>query len=68
MTKSTTPMLDLLEEEHIFSVAAHTDGTFTLEEGCDNYFCVKLTYDQLRQLSEELSRLATSAEISQLPI
>jgi hypothetical protein len=47
-----------LADNRIVSVSKEDDGTFCVEEGCDNYFCGYLTREQLLAWAEELKALA----------
>ena len=58
-------MLEALANQRVMTVEAK-DGGFEVGEACDNYFSVRLTPEQLRQLAEELIALAhtSNAEVS----
>ena len=57
---SKYPMLDMLSDQRIFSLARHSKGHFVFAEECDRWFKVKVTTDGLLALSEELRQLALS--------
>ena len=50
-------ILDALKENRIFEIE-RIDGGFEITEGCDQYFRVRLTPEQLKALGEELMALA----------
>ena len=51
-------VMERLKEKRVVEFEAEDDGTFWVTEMCDEYFCEKLTKDELLQLSEELKTLA----------
>ncbi len=52
------PMLQMLKDKRVFDVDAVHDGMFQITEGCDGYFTVFLTEQELRQLGQELIAMA----------
>jgi hypothetical protein len=51
-------VLDALERENILKITQDADG-FDVREGCDKWFWVLLSPDQLRLLGEELIALSS---------
>jgi len=50
-------VLQLLEDERIFSIEKKDNGDFILTEKCDYYFKATLTPAQLMQLTVELRQM-----------
>ncbi len=53
-----SPMLAVMEDRQVFKTYRLGDGRFVLEDGCDNFFRVAVTADELRALAAELVELA----------
>lgn len=60
MSEST--ILDRLSDERVFSIEKNEDGTFCIEEDCDNYFAVVLTPEELNRLGDEIKQLANNTQ------
>ena len=59
MLTPATPILNRLRIERIFCVLPCVEThTVQVEEMCDNWFSVDLTYEDLRTLGQELMALA----------
>lgn len=55
-------LLEAVESARVMSVyQSDSTGMFVLEEGCDNYFRICLTPEQLYQLGREIQEMALSA-------
>ena len=54
---STTPILDRLQMDQIFSIEKISHNEFKIWECCDNYFASILTRDELLALSQEIISL-----------
>lgn len=52
-------LLEAMACERIFTILQRGDS-FDVGEACNNYFWVRLTRDQLRQLGEDLIALAAT--------
>jgi hypothetical protein len=50
-------LLEALADQRVMTIEAK-EGGFEIREKCDNYFSVRLTPDQLRELGEELIAIA----------
>lgn len=51
-------MLEALADQRVFGIGVEEDNKFTIQEGCDNYFEVELTKEQLILLGQEIIDLA----------
>jgi hypothetical protein len=56
--KEYTTILDAVGDCCVFHIDKNDDGTFTMTEGCDGYYRVELSKDQLIQLGNELIAFA----------
>ena len=52
-------VIKFLADNNIFTIEK-VRSFFVLTEGCDTYYSVPLTRDELRQLGEEIKRLANN--------
>ena len=50
--------LKRLEDGRIFAIEKDTNGTFMIEECCDNHFAEMFTPEELRELAQEIIELA----------
>lgn len=55
------PMIDALADQRIFDVVRRGPG-LVFTEACDNYFCLVLNPDEVRQLCDELLSLLEDSE------
>ena len=53
-----TTALGAMSELNIFKIHKRDDGTFRVEEACDEYYGAEMTPVQLSQLGEEIIALA----------
>jgi hypothetical protein len=53
-----TSLLKRMDEGRIFDIQKEKDGTFTVGELCDSFFCETLTVNELRELGQEIINLA----------
>lgn len=44
----------------VFEITKNDNGTFRIEECCDNYFSLDLTAEELRELAAEIVALSRS--------
>lgn len=60
----TESILDLLKEERVLVIyyGLQDEDKFTMFEGCDRFFGVDLTAEQMRQLGQEIIDLADRHE------
>ena len=56
-TRAAAPMLALMDEKRIFFLNCR-DGVFNITEGCDEWFSVRLTREQLKALAKEMMDFA----------
>jgi hypothetical protein len=52
-------MLDQLDKGRIFSIERHGE-IFRITEGCDNYFWIDVTKEELYELGQEIKNIALS--------
>lgn len=57
-----SPLLDRIGADRVFDVYRTHDGQFEIIEGCDGYFSITLTADEMRHLGQEL---IAAANVSQ---
>lgn len=55
-------VLQALGAKRLFTITEEDDGSFTLTEGCDNHFQVRLTRIQLARLGHEILQLSNVAD------
>lgn len=56
-------VLEGLADNRILKITREPNGEFCLTEGCDDYFFVHLTSDQLSTLGHELIELSMQVEL-----
>jgi ribosomal protein L5 len=54
MEEEKETILDKLGYEQIFNISKEENDIFKIREGCDNYFSVNLTKEEVLQLAQEL--------------
>ncbi len=52
-----------LSAKRVVSIALQKDGKFCIEEGCDGYYAVTLTPEQLIAWADEIKALAQRAKV-----
>lgn len=55
-----TPMLLALREARVLNIGRLDDGRFVLQEGCDDWFSLAMTKEEVIALAHELISLAES--------
>ena len=58
----TVSMLDYLDAARICAVRKSNHNEFEVTERCDDYYCERLTADQLRQWGEELIAMSQTGK------
>jgi len=48
------------DDGRVFEIEKLEDGTFRIEECCENYFSAKFTAEELRELAEEIIEVSRS--------
>jgi hypothetical protein len=54
-------LLKKLESKKVFSINKQKNGQFLIEEGCDTYYSVEFTAEELIELAKEIEQLAKTA-------